>query len=173
MYDSAQPMSRYRVFSLIAGAVVAAVALSPSAYADDDLFTPTEPSIVVGGTVHPPGTIVVDPETPTAATGPIDPKQPIAVDPRVRPASPFCCAYINNVPIPQWHSNAVPPVLPADYRPVDDNRTAYLDNHGRYWVLNRATLTLEQVGGWPAPGPNQNPTGQPGSPHGGTYGTSP
>ena len=86
MYDSARPMGRYSVFSLFAGVAVAAVALSPSAYADDDLFTPTEPSIVVGGTVHPPAAIVVDPETPAAATGPINPARPIDVDPRVRVA---------------------------------------------------------------------------------------
>jgi len=170
--DSARPMSRNRVCSSLAAVVVAAVALSPSAYADDDVFTPSGPSIVVGGTVHPPTAIVVDPQTPTAATGPIDVSKPIAVDPRVRPASPFCCAYIGKVPIPQWHSNSVPPVLPAENRPVDANRTAYLDNHGRYWVLNRATETLEQVGGWPAAGPNQNPTGQPGSPHSDPYGVS-
>jgi hypothetical protein len=156
------------MLSLFAGCVVAAVALSPSAYADDDLSTPTEPSIVVGGTVHPPATIVVDPETPTAATGPIDPSKPIAVDPRVRPASPLCCAYINDVPIPQWHSNAKPPVLPVDHRAVDANRTAYLDNHGRYWVLNRATLTVEPAGGWPAP-QTTDPSNQPQSPHGSAF----
>ena len=172
MYDSARPTNRYGVFSLFAGVAVAAVALSPSAYADDDLFTPTEPSIVVGGTVHPPGTIVVDPETPTAATGPIDPKQPIAVDPRVRVPVPRCCnAIIENgteTPYPRWPGvDAKPPVFPVQER-VEDYRTAYLDNHGRYWVLDHKAVTLEQVGGWPAPLPT-NPSGQPQSPHGSIF----
>jgi hypothetical protein len=84
MYDRARPMSQYRVFSLIAATVVAAVAFSSAAYADDDSGSPDQPSIVVGGTVHPPTVIVVDPQTPVAATGPINPAKPIAVDPRVR-----------------------------------------------------------------------------------------
>jgi hypothetical protein len=160
MYDSARPMSRNRVFSLFAGVVVAAVALSPSAYADDDLFTPTEPSIVVGGTVHPPGTIVVDPETPAAATGPIDPAQPIGVDPRVRVnlASPECClwekkaGFANLVGVPYWPSGANPPVSTVEVRP-ENGRAAFLDNHGRYWVRYDNIGTFEQVGGWPAPLP--------------------
>jgi hypothetical protein len=160
MHDSARPMSRYRVCSLVAGVVVAAVALSPAAYADDDLFTPTEPSIVVGGTVHPPGTIVVDPQTPTAATGPIDPAQPIGVDPRARVelASPTCCSWVNMagfanlVGVPYWPPNAKPPVKTVEVRP-EKGRTAYLDNHGRYWVLYKDAVSFEQVGRWPAPLP--------------------
>jgi hypothetical protein len=151
-------MSRYRVFSLIAGGVVAAVALSPSAYADDDLFTPTEPSIVVGGTVHPPGTIVVDPETPAAATGPgpIDASKPIEVDPRVRvapPAPPICCGRTGGATVLIWPGRgANPPVFQVENR-FDGNLDAYLDNHGRYWLFNHQALTLEQVGGWPEPPP--------------------
>ena len=156
MYDSARPMNRYGVFSLFAGVAVAAVALSPSAYADDDLFTPTEPSIVVGGTVHPPGTIVVDPETPAAATGPIDPAQPIAVDPRVRvapPAPPICCKRVDGATVLIWPGHgANPPVFQVENK-FDGTRTTYLDNHGRYWVFNHQALTLEQVGGWPEPPP--------------------
>jgi hypothetical protein len=178
MHDRARPMGRYRVCSLVAGVVVAAVALSPSAYADDDSGSPTGPSIVVGGTVHPPGTIVVDPETPAAATGPINPAQPIVVDPRVRVAPPTCCnaiiAHGKETPFPQWPGvDAKPPVFPVQER-VEDNRAAYLDNHGRYWVLDHKTVTLEQVGGWPAP-LTTNPSGQPGPMHGSSsiYGTSP
>ncbi len=179
MHDSARPTGRYRVCSLFAAVVVAVVALSPSAYADDDdLFTPTEPSIVVGGTVHPPGTIVVDPETPAVATGPIDPAQPIGVDPRVRVPLPRCCnAIIANgkeTPYPQWPGvDAKPPVFPVQER-SEDNRTAYLDNHGRYWVLDYKTVTLEQVGGWPAP-QTTNPSDQPMPTHSSSsvYGTSP
>jgi hypothetical protein len=158
MHDSAKPMGRHRVFSLIAGVVVAAVALSPSAYADDgDLFTPTGPSIVVGGTVHSPGTIVVDPDPkpPAAAPGPINPAQPIVVDPRVRVAPPTCCNTFvekdgKKVLYPNWPGFKVnPPVFPSQER-IWDDRAAYLDNHGRYWVLDYKTQKLEQVGGWPA-----------------------
>ncbi|WP_319447219.1 MULTISPECIES: hypothetical protein [unclassified Mycobacterium] len=154
-------MSRYSLCSLLAAVVVAVVALSPSAYADDDdLFTPTGPSIVVGGTVHPPGTIVVDPETPAATTGPIDPSKPIDVDPsaRVNLASPTCCEWVKMagftqlVGVPYWPSYAKPPVKTVEVRP-ENGRTAYLDNHGRYWVLYKGAATFEQVGGWPAPLP--------------------
>jgi hypothetical protein len=164
MYDSARPMGRYGVFSLFAAVVVTTVALSPSVYADDDLFSPTQPPIVVGGTVHPPGTIVVDPETPAAAQGPIDPNQPIEVDPRVRVnlASPICCkrekfAGIDKpVEVAYWPSLANPPVSTVEVRP-ENGRVAILDNHGRFWVRSGNRGSFEQVGGWPAPLPTNSP----------------
>jgi hypothetical protein len=171
MHDSVRPVGRYSLCSLFAAVVVAAVALSPSAYADDDdLFSPTGPSIVVGGTVHPPAAIVVDPETPTAATGPIDPTKPIGVDPRVRVAVPTCCSTslvdINNGKrwmIPDWPPPWVKPPVFVVQKRDEDTRTAYLDNHGRYWLMDHKTEKFEQVGGWPAPLPtNPSDQGQPG-----------
>jgi hypothetical protein len=170
MDDSARPMSRYRVCSVLTGVVVAAVALSPAAYADDDSGDPDQPSIVVGGTVHPPTVIVVDPLAPAVATGtgPINPAKPIAVDPRVRPASPKCCDAIieNGKETPQlrwpWDDvKGVPPVFPVQERP-EANRTTYLDNHGRYWLLYFKPRKMEQVGGWPGP-QTTSPSGQPGT----------
>jgi hypothetical protein len=162
--DSARPKRRYRVFALFAAVVVTAATLSPSAYADDD----QGPSIVVGGTVHPPTAIVVDPETPTAATGPIDPAQPIAVDPRVRPPVPQCCNYgyrygpggEREIPTAFFPSG-----LSVVQQRVEENRKTYLDNYGRYWLLGfEKPYKLEQVGGWPAPEPT-NPSDQPRQTH--------
>jgi hypothetical protein len=130
--------------------VVAAVALSPAAYADGDLFTPTGPSIVVGGTVHPPTTIVVDPTTPAASTGPTNPPPPVGVDPRVRVPPPVCCTRFGGVTQPRWPGSGPNPVFSIEERDQDNRRT-FLDNHGRYWVLDLETLAFEQVGGWPAP----------------------
>jgi hypothetical protein len=163
MGDSARPMSRYRGYSLLAGVVVAVVALSPSAYADDgDLFTPTGPSIVVGGTVHPPAAIVVDPLAPAVATGtgPINPAQPIAVDPRVRVAPPVCCRRFAGVTEPDWPVDDPVPVYQVEQRDFNNKRT-YLDNHGRYWTLDLETLAFEQVGGWPDTKPRDLPNRDP------------
>jgi hypothetical protein len=160
--DSARPKRRYRVCSLLAAIVVAAVALSPSAYADDgDLFSPTGPSIVVGGTVHPPTAIVVDPQTPSASTGPIDPAQSIGVDPRVRVPSPVCCVYRHGAWKPWWPEDGPIPVRALEQKELD-GRTTYLDNIGRYWTLDVEAWTFEQVGGWPeAPKPRALPNRDP------------
>jgi hypothetical protein len=54
-------------------------------------------------------------------------------------------------PSPSWPGPfAQPPVYAVQYR-IEANRSTYLDNLGRYWLLNNPTKTLEQIGGWPAP----------------------
>jgi hypothetical protein len=148
MHDSAQPTGRYSVCSLFAGVVVAAVALSPAAYADGDLFTPTGPSIVVGGTVHPPTTIVVDPTTPAASTGPTNPPPPVGVDPRVRVPPPVCCTRFGGVTQPRWPGSGPNPVFSIEERDQDNRRT-FLDNHGRYWGLGPRDLGI-RAGRWMA-----------------------
>jgi hypothetical protein len=151
MHDRARPVGRFGVFSVFVGAVASVVALSAPAHADDP---PSQPSIVVGGTVHPPTAIVVDPQTPSTTAGPIDASKPIGVDPRAQPKAPKapeCCLISNRRYVLEWYPDSVPPVVEVASREIDVAQTAYLDNHGRYWVLNRANLRVEQVGGWPAP----------------------
>jgi hypothetical protein len=175
MPDSERTARRLPVFSLFVGAMATVVVSSPPAHADDDLFTPSQPSIVVGGTVHPSTSIVVDPQTPAGTTAPpIDASKPIGVDPGVLPPKPqalYCCATDATGSVtPVWLPSANPPVVQRDRRRIDDTRTAFLDNHGRYWLITHLDsgiagtnyqpnieemsggddLVLEQIGGWPA-----------------------
>jgi hypothetical protein len=148
-HNRARPGGRFRLFPVVVGVVVANVAaFSGPAHADDP---PPEPSIVVGGTVHPSATIVVDPQKPPPTTaGPIDASKPIGVDPRVGPPpGPWCCNRSELI----WHPKNVPPVVQVERREVDQFRSAYLDNHGRYWLQDRFRGIVEQVGGWPQPPP--------------------
>jgi hypothetical protein len=140
-------------------AAACAVALGPTAHADDDLFTPDQPPIVVGGTVNTPATIVVDPGTPAGTPDPINPNQPIGVDPRTVPPKPRKPT-INGLLQVQWYPDATPPVTKVDEKKAAPGKWVYLDNHGRFWLYD-VTVTprkLEQVGGWPQEaGPNAPP----------------
>jgi hypothetical protein len=163
MHHPARPLGRFGVFPSVVGVVAAVVALSPPANADPDLFEPP-PSIVAGGTVQPGSNgsnIVVDPQTPSGASAPIDPNKPIGVDPRVRPLPPICCTYDDERATGLiWLPDKVPPVVEVDSRLITIYKTIYLDNHGRYWLLDkfsRAGGKLEQVGGFPPPTPPPPP----------------
>jgi hypothetical protein len=154
MNRSERPVVRFRLFSSFVVAAATAVVLSPQAQADD-LFDPAVPPIVVGGTVDTQSTIVVDPQGAGATPGPINPRERIEVDPSVLPRAPECCRGGRRATL-IWWPDASPPVVAVETRTIDDSRTAYLDNHGRFWLLANVNnnLIVERIAGWPAPPPN-------------------
>jgi hypothetical protein len=145
MNRSERPVGRFRLFSSFVVAAATAVVLSPQAQADDDLFDPAVPPIVVGGTVDTQATVVVDPQTPASVDTP-----PVVTG--TGPRKPTIDRFRQIV----WFPDAKPPVVAVEERRVGDWTFVYLDNHGRYW---RRTFNadenkiLEQIGGWPAPPP--------------------
>jgi hypothetical protein len=139
MKHSTRRINRFGLFSSFVGATAVGIALCIPAYADDGDEPP--PIIVTGETVGTQPTFV-DPYKPT--TTPTPPIKPIGA---TEPRKPDCCVI--------WFPEANPPVVPVEQRFLDAGRYAYMDNHGRYWLLDRNTtpITFEQIGGWPQPKP--------------------